>query len=82
MVCSLRGGRHPAARAPRSIRRRPPARPHPDLRRPADILEQARMTQGIERVEQIKYAVLERSGGASIIPWPSEAARRRPYGTI
>jgi uncharacterized membrane protein YcaP (DUF421 family) len=33
-----------------------------------DILEQARMTQGIERVEQIKYAVLERSGGVSIIP--------------
>jgi uncharacterized membrane protein YcaP (DUF421 family) len=33
-----------------------------------DILEQARMTQGIERVEQIKYAVLERSGGVSTIP--------------
>lgn len=33
-----------------------------------DILEQARMTQGIERMDQIKYAVLERSGGISIIP--------------
>jgi uncharacterized membrane protein YcaP (DUF421 family) len=32
-----------------------------------DILEQARATQGIERMEQIKYAVLERSGGISII---------------
>ncbi len=33
-----------------------------------DILEQARAAQGIERMEQIKYAVLERSGGISIIP--------------
>jgi uncharacterized membrane protein YcaP (DUF421 family) len=33
-----------------------------------DILEQARATQGIERIEQIKYAVLERGGGISIIP--------------
>ncbi len=33
-----------------------------------DILEQARQTQGIERIEQIKYAVLERSGGISVIP--------------
>lgn len=33
-----------------------------------DILEQARATQGIERMEQIKYAVLERGGGISIIP--------------
>jgi uncharacterized membrane protein YcaP (DUF421 family) len=33
-----------------------------------DILQQARSTQGIERMEQIKYAVLERGGGISIIP--------------
>lgn len=33
-----------------------------------DILEQARMTQGLERMDQIRYAVLERSGGVSIIP--------------
>ncbi|BBL81195.1 DUF421 domain-containing protein [Rubrobacter xylanophilus] len=33
-----------------------------------DILEQARMTRGLERMEQIGYAVLERSGGISIIP--------------
>ena len=33
-----------------------------------DILEQARATQGIERMEQIKCAVLERSGGISIVP--------------
>jgi uncharacterized membrane protein YcaP (DUF421 family) len=33
-----------------------------------DILEEARKTQGLERMEQIKYAVLERNGGISIIP--------------
>ena len=33
-----------------------------------DILQQARETQGIERLEQIKYAVLEKSGGISVIP--------------
>jgi uncharacterized membrane protein YcaP (DUF421 family) len=33
-----------------------------------DVLEAARRTQGLERLEQIKYAVLERSGGISIIP--------------
>jgi uncharacterized membrane protein YcaP (DUF421 family) len=34
-----------------------------------DILEAARKTHGLERLDQIKYAVLERSGGISIIPW-------------
>jgi len=33
-----------------------------------DILEMAREQQGLERMEQIKYAVLERSGGISVIP--------------
>ncbi len=33
-----------------------------------DILQSARMSQGLERMEQIKYAVLEASGGISIIP--------------
>jgi uncharacterized membrane protein YcaP (DUF421 family) len=33
-----------------------------------DILEMAREQQGVERMEQIKYAVLERSGGISVIP--------------
>lgn len=32
-----------------------------------DILSAARELQGVERMEQIKYAVLERSGGISII---------------
>jgi uncharacterized membrane protein YcaP (DUF421 family) len=34
-----------------------------------DILAAARQAQGLERLEQVKYAVLERHGGISIIPW-------------
>lgn len=33
-----------------------------------DILAAARERQGLERMDQIKFAVLERSGGISIIP--------------
>jgi|SRR5215212_9324893 uncharacterized membrane protein YcaP (DUF421 family) len=33
-----------------------------------EILEQARANQGIERMEQIKYAILERNGSISVIP--------------
>jgi uncharacterized membrane protein YcaP (DUF421 family) len=33
-----------------------------------DILARARELQGLERIDQIKYAVLERSGGITIIP--------------
>lgn len=33
-----------------------------------DVLEQARMNQGLERMEQIKYAVLEKGGGISVVP--------------
>lgn len=33
-----------------------------------DILEAARQLQGLERLEQIKYAVLERNGGITIVP--------------
>ena len=33
-----------------------------------DILSAARMLQGLERMEQIKYAVLERDGGITVIP--------------
>jgi uncharacterized membrane protein YcaP (DUF421 family) len=39
-----------------------------------DILSSARISQGLERMDQIKYAVLERSGGISVIPNPQEAA--------
>ncbi len=34
----------------------------------SDILTVACEKQGLERLDQIKYAVLERSGGISIIP--------------
>ena len=33
-----------------------------------DIMQAARQLQGLERLDQIKYAVLERSGGITIIP--------------
>ena len=33
-----------------------------------DVLAAARERQGLERMDQIKYAVLERSGGISIVP--------------
>jgi uncharacterized membrane protein YcaP (DUF421 family) len=33
-----------------------------------DILHQARRTHGLERLDQIRYAILEPSGGISIIP--------------
>ena len=33
-----------------------------------DILEHARELRGLERVDQIKYAVLERNGGVTIVP--------------
>lgn len=33
-----------------------------------EILAAARESQGLERMDQIKYAVLERTGGISIIP--------------
>ena len=35
----------------------------------SDVLSAARQLHGLERMEQIKYAVLERSGHISIIPW-------------
>src|SRR3954447_707404 len=33
-----------------------------------DVLETARLEEGVERLEQIKHAVLERNGAISIIP--------------
>ena len=33
-----------------------------------DVLTAARELQGLERMDQIKYAVLERNGGISIVP--------------
>ncbi|MGK5448179.1 DUF421 domain-containing protein [Streptomyces radiopugnans] len=34
----------------------------------SDILQAARQNQGLERLDQIKYAVLEKSGGITVIP--------------
>jgi len=38
-----------------------------------DILTAARERHGLERMDQVKYAVLERSGGISIVPWDRAA---------
>ena len=35
-----------------------------------DVLTAARKLQGLERMDQIKYAVLERNGGITIVPKP------------
>jgi uncharacterized membrane protein YcaP (DUF421 family) len=42
-----------------------------------DVLTAARKLHGLERMDQVKYAVLERSGDISIIPWPHDAAPGR-----
>lgn len=34
----------------------------------SDILEAARKLQGLERLDQIKYAILEKDGGITIVP--------------
>lgn len=43
----------------------------------ADIIGKAREQHGLERLEQIKYAVLEPSGGMSIIPVGDGAAEKK-----
>lgn len=39
-----------------------------------EILEAARSTQGLGRLDQVRYAVLESSGGISIIPEPEQVS--------
>lgn len=40
-----------------------------------DVLESARMKMGLERMDQIKYAVLEKTGEISIIPLEGALSR-------
>ena len=40
----------------------------------SDILATARLNQGVERMEQIRYAILERNGNISIIPEQSPSS--------
>lgn len=35
-----------------------------------DIMEAARRQLGLESFEQVRFAILERTGGISVIPWP------------
>lgn len=44
----------------------------------SDIMEAARRQQGLERMDEIKYAVLETNGGISIIPWRGESGADSP----
>lgn len=37
-----------------------------------DILAAARVAHGLARLDQIRYAVVERTGGISIIPWSAD----------
>jgi uncharacterized membrane protein YcaP (DUF421 family) len=39
-----------------------------------EVLAEARISQGLERLDQIKYAILEVSGGISIVPRESSEA--------
>lgn len=41
----------------------------------SDILQAARQSQGLESMDQIKYAVLETSGGISIVPMEPDIER-------
>jgi uncharacterized membrane protein YcaP (DUF421 family) len=41
-----------------------------------DIMEAARHRLGLERFNQIRFAILERTGGISVIPWPPDATPR------
>jgi uncharacterized membrane protein YcaP (DUF421 family) len=45
-----------------------------------DLLQYARESQGVERLDQIKYAVLEKSGGVSIIPKQETSGGKKQEG--
>jgi uncharacterized membrane protein YcaP (DUF421 family) len=45
---------------------------------PEDVLSQARLTHGVERMDDIQYAVLETSGGIVIMPRDSSSQVHRP----
>jgi uncharacterized membrane protein YcaP (DUF421 family) len=47
-----------------------------------DVLAAARELRGLERLEQIKYAVLERSGGISIIPQEANCSYLKGEGIV
>ena len=43
-----------------------------------DILQAARELRGLERLDQIKYAILERNGGITVVPKTRRAKRSPP----
>jgi uncharacterized membrane protein YcaP (DUF421 family) len=42
-----------------------------------DIMEAARRQLGLETIDQVRFAILERTGGISIIPWGEASPRVR-----
>lgn len=46
-----------------------------------DILEAGRSSHGLERMDQIKYAILERSGGISVVPNAAVMRESRASGS-
>lgn len=45
-----------------------------------DVMTAGRELHGLERLEQIKWAVLERSGGISVVPYAVAAGPGKPGG--
>ncbi len=41
-----------------------------------DVMHAARLTQGIESIDQVKYAVLEKDGSISIIPYDDDDKKK------
>ena len=41
-----------------------------------DIMEAARRQLGLEHFAEVRFAILERTGGISVIPWPAEPTPR------
>ena len=41
-----------------------------------DVMTAARELQGLERIDQVKWAVLETSGGISVVPWSATGPAR------
>jgi len=41
-----------------------------------DIMEAARRQLGLETFEEVRFAILERTGGITVIPWPAKSTPR------
>src|SRR5262249_61174215 len=55
-------------------------RPRPARLTAEQVLESARHLHGLERMEDIKFAIFEANGKISIIPYPRAATAEHPGG--